>query len=212
MGDPQQAGLQGLGQVRDLLSLRLLRHEGIGEYTRDADAMQIEGEKQEATWTYQRIHAPAGLSLRDAHLPSGGVSGRKCLSGLRTYRGCQARGLLADLINALEAEGVVWAITGDQDRAGKEPRVARGCTPGPAPTLPFVGSSNGSYAASRICGENQISHGVAGQGPIEQKSALPVWGWHNQRGQAENFLKERKGGFDRMPGALLFPNRGDRLP
>jgi len=32
----------------------------------------------------------------------------------------------ADLINALEAEGVVWAITGDQDRAGKEPRVARG--------------------------------------------------------------------------------------
>ena len=95
MGDPQQAGLQGLGPVRDLLSLRLLRHEGIGEYTRDADAMQIEGEKQEATWTYQRIHAPAGLSLRDAHLPSGGVSGRKCLSGLRTYRGCQARGLLS---------------------------------------------------------------------------------------------------------------------
>jgi len=45
MGDPQQAGLQGLGPVRDLLSLRLLRHEGIGEYTRDADAMQIEGEK-----------------------------------------------------------------------------------------------------------------------------------------------------------------------
>ena len=118
----------------------------------------------------------------------------------------------ADLINALEAEGVVWAITGDPDRAGKEPRVARGCTPGPAPTLPFVGSSNGSYAASRICGENQISHGVAGQGPIEEKNALPVWGWHNQRGQAENFLKERKGGFDRMPGALLFPNRGDRLP
>jgi len=57
MGDPQtdQAGLHGLGQVRDLLNLRLLRHDGIGEYTLDADAMQIEGEKREATWTYQGV-------------------------------------------------------------------------------------------------------------------------------------------------------------
>ena len=55
MGDPQrgQAGLQGLGQVRDLLNQRILRHDGIGEYTLDADAMQIEAEKQEAAFTYQ---------------------------------------------------------------------------------------------------------------------------------------------------------------
>ena len=55
MGNPQQAGLHGLGPVRDLLNLRLLRHDGITEYTLDADAMQIEAEKREATGTYQGV-------------------------------------------------------------------------------------------------------------------------------------------------------------
>ena len=57
MGDPQtdQAGLHGLGPVRDLLNQRLLRHDGITEYTLDADAMQIEEEKREATGTYQGV-------------------------------------------------------------------------------------------------------------------------------------------------------------
>jgi hypothetical protein len=42
MGDPQmgQAGLIGLGQVRDLLNQRMLRHDGITEYTLDVDATQ----------------------------------------------------------------------------------------------------------------------------------------------------------------------------
>jgi hypothetical protein len=48
MGDPQQAGLQGLGPVRDLLNHRLLRHDGITEYPWDA----VEAEKREATGTY----------------------------------------------------------------------------------------------------------------------------------------------------------------
>jgi len=57
MGDPQTdpAGLHGLGPVRDLLNQRLLRHDGITEYTLDADAMQIEAEKREATGTYQGV-------------------------------------------------------------------------------------------------------------------------------------------------------------
>jgi hypothetical protein len=54
MRDPQtgQTGLRGLAQVRDLFHQRLLRYDGIGEYTLDADAMPIEAEKREATWTY----------------------------------------------------------------------------------------------------------------------------------------------------------------
>jgi len=42
---------------------------------------------------------------------------------------------------------------------------------------------------------------VASSRPIEQKGALEVLAWHNQRGQAEHFLKELKGGLglDRMP-------------
>jgi len=57
MVDPQTdpAGLHGLGPVRDLFNQRLLRHDGITEYTLDADAMQIEAEKREATGTYQGV-------------------------------------------------------------------------------------------------------------------------------------------------------------
>ena len=57
MGDPQteQAGLRGLGQIRDLLNQRILRREGISDYTLDADAMQIEADKREAAWTYQGV-------------------------------------------------------------------------------------------------------------------------------------------------------------
>ena len=42
---------------------------------------------------------------------------------------------------------------------------------------------------------------VASNWPLEQKSTLQVLEWHHQRGQAENFLKELKGGLglDRMP-------------
>ena len=42
---------------------------------------------------------------------------------------------------------------------------------------------------------------VASNWPAEQEGALEVWEWQNPRGQAENFLQERKGGFglDRMP-------------
>jgi len=99
MGDPQtdQAGLQGLGQVRDLLNQRLLRHDGITEYTLDADAMQIEGEKREATWTYQGVkgympllgflfETPVCLleEFREGHVsPSS--------DALRFYRHCQQR-------------------------------------------------------------------------------------------------------------------------
>jgi Transposase DDE domain group 1 len=136
MGDPQtdRGGLQGLGPVRDLLNQRLLRHDGITEYTLDADAMQIEAEKREATWTYQGVkgympllgflfETPVCLyeEFREGHVsPSS--------DALPFYRHCQQRlpkgkriaSYRADLINALEADGVYWAITADQDRAVKE--------------------------------------------------------------------------------------------
>jgi len=159
MGDPQQAGLHGLGQVRDLLNQSLLRHDGIGEYTLDADSMQIEGEKRETHWTYQGVkgympllgflfETPVCLLEEFREGNASPSSGQLCF-----YRGCQARlpsgkriayyradsaSYQAELINALEADGVVWVITGDQNHALKEairnipetdwnePRVARG--------------------------------------------------------------------------------------
>ncbi len=55
MADPKtgQAGLVGLGAVRDILSHRLLRRDERKDYTLDMDAMQVEGEKQDAHYTYQ---------------------------------------------------------------------------------------------------------------------------------------------------------------
>ena len=55
MGDPRtgQAGLVGLGVVRDTLTARILNRDAVSEYTLDADAMQVEGEKRDAQWTYQ---------------------------------------------------------------------------------------------------------------------------------------------------------------
>ncbi len=251
MGDPQTdpAGLHGLGQIRDLLNQRILRRDGITEYTLDADAMQIEGEKQEATWTYQGVkgYMPLLGFLFETPLclaeefREGNVAPQA--GQLSFYRGCQARmpagkriayyradsaSYQADLINELEADRVIWALTADQDRAvkeairnipeadWKEPVV--GCGYEVAET---VHTLNRTRKAFRLVVKRELRrqpdlfqedryfyHAVASNWPLEQKSALQVLEWHHQRGQAENFLKELKGGFglDRMPCGQSFAN------
>jgi hypothetical protein len=251
MGDPQtdQAGLHGLGQVRDLLNLRLLRHDGITEYTLDADAMQIEGEKREATWTYQGVkgympmlgflfETPVCLAeeFREGHVSP--VAGQ-----LPFYRQCQQRmpkgkriayyradsaSYQAELINALEADGVIWALTGDQDRAVKEAirripeaewhEPTRGCGYEIAETVHTMARTHRAFRlvvkrelrrqVDLFQEDRYLYHAVASNWPSEQKSALQVLQWHNQRGQAENFLKELKGGLglDRMPCGQLEAN------
>ena len=91
----------------------------------------------------------------------------------------------ASVENQLEADGVCWAITADQDRAVKE---AIGNIP------------EADWKEPRVA--------LASNWPLEQKSTLQVLEWHNQRGRAENFLKERKGGFglDRMSCGESFAN------
>jgi len=244
MGDPQtdQAGLHGLGQVRDLLNHRLLRHDGISEYTLDADAMQIEGEKQEATWIYQGVKGYMPLLGFLFETPvclleefrEGNVSPSS--DALRFYRHCQQRlpkgkriasyradsaSYQADLINALEADGVVWAITGDQDHAVKEaieniPEIdweepTVGCGYQVAETVHIMARTDQAFRLivkrelrrqpDLFAEDRYFYHAVASNWPSQQKSALQVLQWHNQRGQAENFLKELKGGLglDRMP-------------
>jgi len=55
MGDPKnkQAGLHGLGRVRDTENHRILRRGNAKDYTLDIDAMQVDGEKTEANFTYK---------------------------------------------------------------------------------------------------------------------------------------------------------------
>jgi len=54
MGDPKsgQLGLEGLDRVRDKINERVLKKDGIKEYTLDADATEIIGEKADALFTY----------------------------------------------------------------------------------------------------------------------------------------------------------------
>jgi len=54
MGDLQtgQPGLKGLDQVRDKINERILKRDGIKEYTFDADATEMIGEKVDALFTY----------------------------------------------------------------------------------------------------------------------------------------------------------------
>jgi hypothetical protein len=246
MGDPTtgQAGLVGLGHVRDALTARILRRDRIAAYTLDVDATLVEAEKREAAWSYQGVkgympllgflfETPVCLvdefregnaSPGAGHLAFYQAGKARMPEGKRIghYRADSAS-YQADLIDALEADGVCWAITADQDVAVKaaiaalpetawvEPVVGCGYvladtvhtmtkterafrliikrTPRPQPDL--FDASAAPYAY----------HVVASNWPVEAKGPAEVVAWHNQRGQAENFLKELKRGFglERMP-------------
>ena len=147
MGDPDQgqAGLLELGRVRDEIMGRILRRDGIAEYTLDADATFLEGEKRDAQMSYKGMpgYMPmlgflfeAKVCLLD-EFREGNISPGS--GQLSFYLECKKRMPIgkrigfyradlacyqADLINALEEDPVKWAITADQDSAVK--RVIRG--------------------------------------------------------------------------------------
>jgi len=244
MGDPQtgQAGLGGLGQVRDALTARLLRRDGVTAYTLDVDATLIEAEKREAQWSDQGVKGYMPLlgflfetpiclvdEFRNGNVSPG--SGH-----LAFYRQCQARmphgkrigayradsaSYQAELLNALEADGVSFAITADQDAAVKGlirelPEAAwqepvPGCGDEVAETVHTMHKSTHAFRLivkrerrrqPALLDQQLYSyHAVASNWPSARKTAHAVLGWHNQRGQAENFHKELKAGFglERMP-------------
>ena len=135
-----QAGLVGLGQVRDALNARLLRRDGHTTYTLDADATLVVGEKRDAHWSYLGVRGympmlgflwetPVCLvdEFREGNVSPGAGQ-------LEFYRQCRARmpvgkrlaryradraAYQAALINELEVDQVQWAITADQDVAVK---------------------------------------------------------------------------------------------
>lgn len=240
MGDPSvgQAGLLGLGEVRDAITARILRRDRVPEYTLDADATQVEGEKREARFTYQGVkgympmlgylfETPVCLldEFREGNASPGAgqlAFYRECVKRMprgkriRYYRADSAS-YQADLINALEADGVLFAITADMDPAvrslieriaecaWKEPQA--GCGYEVAET---VHTLHRTRTAFRLIlkreirrqrnlfegeGEAYVHHVVASNWPEEKKGTIEVLTWHNQRGQAENFNKELKSGF-----------------
>jgi len=142
MGDPKtgQLGLEGLDRVRDKINERVLKKDGIKEYTLDADATEINGEKADALFTYNgnKGYMPmlgflyeTPLCLYD-EFREGNVApafGQKefylqCKQrmfwGKRIgyYRGDSAS-YQAGFFNQLEEDGVKYGITADQDKAVK---------------------------------------------------------------------------------------------
>jgi len=135
----------------------------------------------------------------------------------------------AELINALEADRVRWAITAHQDAAVKGilKRVAEGDWSEPQTGCGYevaetVHSMEKTPKAFRLILKRELRrqpdlfdgqgkyvyHVVASNWPTEQRSAWEVLKWHDQRGQAENFNKELKLGFgmERMPCGESFAN------
>ena len=142
MGDKETGmkGLEGLDKVREGINHRIMKRDGIEEYTLDADATEIISEKQDARFTYKgnKGYMPNlgflyenNICLYD-EFREGNVSPGYGQAGF--YRECKKRmprgkrigyyradsaSYQAELINELEEDGVRWAITADQDSAVK---------------------------------------------------------------------------------------------
>lgn len=144
------------------------------------------------------------------HLPSGKMIAR--------YRADSAS-YQSQVVNELESDLVNWAITAGQDVAVKaairaipekdwrEP--VAGCGFEIAETVHAMNETEKAFRLiikreKRNQGElfdGVYFHHAVASNWAEEKSAYDVLVWHNQRGQAENFNKELKGGFgmERMP-------------
>lgn len=142
MGDVAsgQAGLTGLGHVRDTLNHRLLRKDQHTDYTLDVDATQVEAEKEDALFTYQGVKGympmlgflfEPGVCLHDEFREGNESPGSNQVT---FYHQCKERmpegkriafyradsaSYQAELINDLEFDRVLWGITADQDVAVK---------------------------------------------------------------------------------------------
>jgi hypothetical protein len=142
MGDPDRgaAGLEGLDRVRRKINERILRRDGIKQYTLDADAMEVVGEKAEALFTYKgnRGYMPVAGYLYETpvclydEFREGNVS--PAFGQREFYLCCKERmpegkrigfyradsaSYQAGILNQLEEDGVKFAITADQDQAVK---------------------------------------------------------------------------------------------
>jgi len=142
VGNPRagQMGLRGLDKVRDKINERILKRDGITEYTLDADATEIVGEKADALFTYNGNKGYMPMlgflyetsvclydEFREGNVPP--ASGQKafyleCKSRMPMgeriqYYRADSASYQAELFNQLEEDGVKYAITVDQDKAVK---------------------------------------------------------------------------------------------
>jgi hypothetical protein len=217
MGDPKsgELGLKGLDRVRDKINGRILRRDGIKEYTLDADATEIIGEKADALFTYNgnKGYMPMlgflyenGVCLYD-EFREGNVApafGQKefylrckqrLLQGKRigSYRADSAS-YRADLFNQLEEDGVKYGVTADQDRAVKSAiaLIPRGDWKEPVKGCGYelaetVHCMNGTKKAFRLVVKREIRR----QGELFEKE-----GQYFYHAVATNWLEEEKNSWE----------------
>jgi hypothetical protein len=142
MGDPKagELGLKGLDRVGDKINVRILKRDGIKEYTLDADATEVLGEKADALFTYNgnKGYMPMLGFLYETSVciydefREGNVA--PAYGQEEFYLACKRRmpdrkrikyyradsaSYQAELFNRLEEDGVKYAMTADQDKAVK---------------------------------------------------------------------------------------------
>ena len=136
MGDPNRGklGLEGLDRVRGKINERILRRDGIKEYTLDVDATEIIGEKADALLTYNwnKGYMPVAGFLYETpvclydEFREGNVApayGQKefylqCKQRMPRgkkigYYRADSASYQAELFNQLEEDGVKYAVTAD---------------------------------------------------------------------------------------------------
>jgi hypothetical protein len=206
-----QQGLKGLDWVRDKINGRILKRDGIQEYTLDPDATEIIGEKADALFTYNGnkgymptlgflYETPVCIydEFREGNVPP--ASGQKefyleCKGRMpvgkriRNYRADSAS-YQAELFNQLEEDGVRYAITADQDKAVKSAigLIPRGDWKEPVRGCGYeiaetVHCMNGTKKAFRLV----IKREVRRQGELFEKG-----GQYFYHAVATNWLEEEK--------------------
>jgi hypothetical protein len=213
MGEPKtgQPGLGGLDQVRDEINKRILKRDGIREYTLDADATEIIGEKADALFTYNgnKGYMPmlgflyeAAVCLydefREGNVPP--AYGQKAF-----YLGCKSRipagkrigyyrgdsaSYQAGLFNQLEEDGVKYGITVDQDKGVK---LAIGLIPGGDWKEPVKGC--GYEIAETVHCMNETEKAfrlVVKRWVIRQGELFEEGGGYGYHAVATNWLAEEK--------------------
>jgi hypothetical protein len=214
MGDPDrgEAGLRGLDWVRGKINERILKRDRVKQYTLDADATEIVGEKADALFTY---HGNKGYmpvvgflyetpiciydEFREGNVaPAFGQRGfyleckrRMPASKVIRYYRADSASYQAELFNQLEGDGVKYAITVDQDKAVKAAiaLIPSGDWEEPVRGCGYeiaetVHCMNGTKRAFRLV----VKRGVRRQGELFEGKE----GQYFYHGVATNWLEEEK--------------------
>jgi hypothetical protein len=254
MGDPEktQPGLVGLGEVRDEITREILSRDGVKDYTLDLDASFILSGKAQAQYSYlkEKGYMPMLAALYengvfvDDEFREGSVS--PMVGHIPVYRRAKAlvetsgktiarvrvdsASYQAELINALEEDGVLWTITADKnsavlsliDRIEETAWKPFPCSSGESVEVAeTVHAMAGTPKAFRLLvkrvrdrstpiGSLLVSwrYWVVATNFGPEWSACRVLEWHQQRGAFENFFKGLKNdvGVGYMPTGDLHAN------